>query len=63
MAQELTATSNALETVIQRETDLLRKLQDEAIAARSSVEEKLPVAFQATAQASQLRVAYEKARQ
>lgn len=61
--EELAATAAAVETVIQRETASLRKLQDEALEARDSVEKKLPVAYLASAQASQLRVAYEKARQ
>lgn len=60
---EIASTLSALEIVIQRESAGLRKLQDDAIAARSTVEEKLPVAHQAIAEASQLKQAYLKARQ
>ncbi|HVJ45292.1 MAG TPA: hypothetical protein VM511_02830, partial [Luteolibacter sp.] len=60
---EITATVDAIGAVIDREAADLRKLQDAALAARSSVEEKLPVAHQALAQATQLKQAYEKARQ
>jgi len=60
---ELDATISALGIIIAREADELRKLQDEALAARNSVEQKLPVAHLASVQASQLKQAYEKARQ
>lgn len=60
---ELTATTAAIDSVIRRETATLRKLQDAALAARSTVEQKLPVAFVASTEADQLKAAYEKARQ
>ena len=61
--EELKATIDALKIVIDREAASLRKLQDEVLAARASVEQKIPAAHQATAQAQQLKLAYEKARQ
>jgi chromosome segregation ATPase len=61
--EELKATIDALKIVIDREAASLRKLQDEVLAARASVEKKIPAAHQATAQAQQLKLAYEKARQ
>ncbi len=60
---ELSATAAALEAVIVRETETLRKLEEEALQARAAVEQKLPLAHQAVAQASQLKQAYQKAKQ
>lgn len=61
--EELKATIDALKIVIDREAAALRKLQDEALAARDKVEQTIPAAHQATAEAQQLKLAYEKARQ
>ena len=61
--EELKATIDALKIVIDREATALRKLQDEALAARDKVEQTIPAAHQAAAQAQQLKLAYEKARQ
>jgi len=61
--EELAATAAAIGSVIQRETGTLRKLQDETLAARSTVEQKLPAAYLASTEASQLKAAYDKARQ
>jgi WD40 repeat protein len=60
---ELAATIAALDISIEREAAALRKLQNDALAIRTAVEQKIPLAHQALAQANQLKQAYEKARQ
>lgn len=60
---ELEATATALEAVVEREGQALRKLKDDTLSARSSVEQKLSTAFLASTQANQLKAAYAKAKQ
>ncbi|WAC17811.1 hypothetical protein OVA24_11210 [Luteolibacter sp. SL250] len=61
--EEMAATAAAVQSVIQRETATLRKLQDDTLSARSTVEQKLPAAYLASSEANQLKAAYAKARQ
>jgi hypothetical protein len=60
---EVEATISALGIVIEKEASDLRKIQDDVLSARASVEQKLPVTHQALVQATQLKQAYQKARQ
>lgn len=60
---EASVTAIAVETIVQREVAVLRKLQDETLTARTTAEEKLSTAYIVSSQATTLKAAYEKARQ
>jgi len=63
LRDEIAATLSALDTIIEREAQMLRDLEKQALALRDSVDQTLPVAHKTQNEAERLKQAYEKARQ